>query len=40
MGAFEYNTTVKRDAQYTPDNFNGIYQTKVLIPSFGMTYDF
>ncbi len=40
MGAIEYNTTVRRNAQYTPDNFNGTYQTKVVLPSFGMTYDF
>lgn len=39
MAAIEYNTTVKRDAQYLPDNFNGMYQTKVVVPTVGITYE-
>jgi long-chain fatty acid transport protein len=40
LAAIEYGMSKKRDAQYLPDNFNGKYQTKALIPSIGVTYDF
>lgn len=40
MAAFEYNTTEKRDGQYLPDNFGGRYQTKVLVPTLGLSVDF
>lgn len=40
LTAFEYGASKKRDAQYTPDNFNGKYQTKAFIPCVGVTYDF
>lgn len=40
LTALEYGASKKRDAQYTPDNFNGKYQTKAIIPCIGVTYDF
>ena len=40
LGALEYGASKKRDSQYLPDNFNGRYQTKALIPCIGVTYDF
>jgi len=40
LGAVEYGASVKRDARYVPANFNGRYQTKAIIPSIGVTYDF
>lgn len=40
LGAIEFGNSVKREAQYIPDNFNGTYQTKAVIPCIGLTYDF
>jgi long-chain fatty acid transport protein len=39
LTALEYGASKKRDAEYTPDNFNGRYQTKAIIPCIGVTYD-
>jgi long-chain fatty acid transport protein len=40
LAAIEYGASEKREAEYTPDNFNGMYQTKAVIPCIGVTYDF
>ncbi len=40
IGAIEYGASKKRDAEYIPANFNGKYQTKAIIPSIGLSYDF
>jgi long-chain fatty acid transport protein len=40
LTALEYGASKKRDAEYTPANFNGRYQTKAVIPCIGVTYDF
>lgn len=40
LGALEYNASEQRNAEYLPDNFNGKYQTKAIIPCIGVTYDF
>lgn len=40
LTAIEYGASKKRNAQYVPDNFNGKYQTKAIIPCIGVTYDF
>lgn len=40
LAGIEYGASAKREATYTPDNFNGTYQTKALVPSIGVTYDF
>lgn len=40
LGAIEYGASKKRESEYLPDNFNGKYQTKALIPCIGLTYDF
>lgn len=40
LTAFEYTSSKKRDASYTPQNFNGKYQTKAFVPCIGITYDF
>jgi len=40
LGGVEYGASEKRDAKYLPDNFNGKYQTKAIIPCIGVTYDF
>ena len=40
MLAIEYGASKKRDSEYTPDKFNGKYQTKAVIPCIGLTYDF
>lgn len=40
LTAIEYGASRKRTAEYTPDNFNGKYQTKAIIPCIGVTYDF
>lgn len=40
LAALEYGASEKREAEYKPDNFNGKYQTKAIIPCIGVTYDF
>lgn len=40
LSALEYGVSVKRKSTYTPANFNGTYQTKALVPTIGITYDF
>jgi long-chain fatty acid transport protein len=40
LAAIEYGASKKRNSAYTPDNFNGMYQTKATIPCIGVTYDF
>jgi long-chain fatty acid transport protein len=40
LAALELGTSVKRESEFTPDNFNGKYQTKAVIPSIGVSYDF
>lgn len=40
LAAVEYGVSQKRQAMYTPDNFNGTYQTKAIVPCIGITYDF
>ena len=40
LAALEYGVSQKREAVYAPDNFNGTYQTKAIVPCIGITYDF
>jgi long-chain fatty acid transport protein len=40
LGAVEYSTSEKRQGTYSEANFSGTYQSKAIIPSIGVTYDF
>jgi long-chain fatty acid transport protein len=40
LAALEYNTTVKRAGSYDFGNFNGTFQTHVVVPGIGIYYNF
>jgi len=40
MAAVYYTTTSRREVTYTPDNFQGAYQIKSVIPAVGISYAF
>lgn len=40
MGVFEYVFTPKRDGSFDEANFGGRYQTKIINPGLGISYDF
>ncbi len=40
MGVFEYVFTPKRDASFDEANFSGRYQTRIVNPGLGISYDF
>lgn len=40
LAAVEYATTEKRQSAYDEAGFNGVYQSKAVVPGVGITYDF
>lgn len=40
LGAIEYVSSLKRNANFTSESFDGKYQTTAIAPGIGITYDF